>query len=86
MRPPSSPSLDNYLKQMMPQAAASMQGPMQPYATMGNAVGMVQQEQNKLRQLMQKRSELEHQMRMLDIQISKVQGGLDVLQQLLPKQ
>ena len=45
----------------------------------------MQQEQSKLKQLVAKRSEIQHQLSMLEQQILKIQGGLEVLQSMGPR-
>lgn len=46
---------------------------------------LMQQEQSKLKQLVAKRSEIQHQLSMLEQQILKIQGGLEVLQSMGPR-
>ena len=67
----------------IPSGLQVARGPMQ---VPQNQMQLIQQEQNKLRQLVQKKQEMEHQARMLDMQIAKVQGGLEILQQMMPTQ
>ena len=61
------PSMDGYMQSMKPQGGIAL---------------LMQQEQNKLKQLGTKRSELQHQLAMIEQQILKIQGGMEVLQAL----
>ena len=72
MKPPSMPSIDNYIKSIVPRGPPVQQ------------VNKFQEEQNKLRMLMQEKAKKEHEMRMLELQIAKVQGALELLQQMMP--
>lgn len=56
---------------------------MKPVSAPPSAIAMLlQQEQNKLKQLGAKRSELQHHLAMIEQQILKIQGGMEVLQTL----
>ena len=68
MRPP----MDAYAQAMKPAMSA-------PPSTIAM---LLQQEQNKLKQLGAKRSELQHHLAMIEQQILKIQGGMEVLQTL----
>ena len=63
-----APSMDGYMQSMKP--------------PQGGIAMLMQQEQNKLKQLSTKRSELQHQLAMIEQQILKIQGGMEVLQAL----
>jgi septal ring factor EnvC (AmiA/AmiB activator) len=65
---------------MMRAPDSYMQAMKQPQSAQVSA--LLQQEQNKLKQLSAKRSELQHQLAMLEQQIIKIQGGMEVLQTL----
>ncbi len=98
MKPPSTPSLDSYMKNIAnitsvntssvnppaaPAAAVVASQPSNGSINPHAALQLINQEQQKLKQLFQKKSEVEHQMRLIDNTISKIQGGLEIMQQLV---
>jgi len=73
------PSLESYLQ--------SIKGGARPPASsapppQGGGPNPAQQEMEKMRQLQQKKQELEHHLSMINNQIMKSQGALEILQNL----
>ena len=57
-----------------------MRKPEEPRETRMDTRAMLANEQMKLKQLMQKRGELQHTLTLVEQQIMKVQGAMEILQ------
>jgi hypothetical protein len=83
MMKPAPPSLESYMNSILKGNVPNSSSDSKSINLLTNpASGAVLQEMNKLRQLQAKKQELQQQMSLIDSQILKTQGALEVLQSL----
>lgn len=82
MMKPAPPSLESYMSSILKGNLPNKEATVAANPLSSPASAAVMQEMNKLRQLQAKKQELQQQMNLIDSQILKTQGALEVLQSL----